>query len=77
MADELAVQKNLWVRVRDYVDDVRIEMRKVTWPSKQEIYGTTVMVIITTFLFAFYFYLCDETFSRLVSKALKWFLHRG
>ncbi len=77
MAEELTVHKNLLQQARDYFEDVRIEMRKVTWPSKQEIYGTTVMVILTTFLFAFYFYLADSTFSFLVSKTLKWFLHRS
>ena len=76
MANELAIHKNLWQQVRDYIEDVRIEMKKVTWPSKQEIYGTTVMVILTTFLFALFFYTCDEIFSHLVSRTLKWFLHR-
>ena len=27
----------------------------VTWPSKQEIYGTTIMVVLTTFLFGILF----------------------
>ena len=77
MADELAIGKNTWERVRDYVADVRIEMKRVTWPSKQEVYGTTLMVVFSTFLFAIYFYLCDEAFSHVVSKALRLFLHRS
>jgi preprotein translocase subunit SecE len=76
MGEEVGFQKGLWVQLRDYVSDVRAEMKRVTWPGKQEIYGTTVMVLVTTFLFAFYFWICDQTFSQLVGKILKYFLHR-
>ena len=55
MAEELSIQKSPWIRLREYISDVRVEMRRVTWPSKQEIYGTTVMVILTTFFFGAYF----------------------
>jgi preprotein translocase subunit SecE len=72
MGGELAINKNLWNSVKVYISEVRAEMRRVTWPGKQEVYGTTVMVIITTFLFGFYFMLCDEGFSRLVSFILNW-----
>jgi preprotein translocase subunit SecE len=77
MGDEVSIQKNTWVQFRQYVSDVRVEMKRVTWPGKQEIYGTTVMVILTTFLFGIYFWICDQVFSRAVSSALKFFLHRG
>ena len=52
-------------------------MKRVTWPGKQEIYGTTIMVILTTFLFGIYFWVCDEAFSVTVSRILKYLLHRG
>ena len=77
MADELAIRKSAFDRVRDYLSDVRIEMKRVTWPSKQEVYGTTLMVVFSTFLFAIYFYACDEAFSHVVSRALRFFLHRS
>ena len=76
MAEELTIQKGFWERTRDYFSDVRVEMKRVTWPSKQEIYGTTVMVILTTFLFAFYFAICDGIFKYAVTKFLNYFLHR-
>ncbi|HZT69777.1 MAG TPA: preprotein translocase subunit SecE [Terriglobia bacterium] len=72
MANELTMSKDWAGRLRNYVSDVRAEMKRVTWPGKQEVYGTTVMVIITTFLFGFYFMICDEVFSRLISFILKW-----
>ena len=53
MGEQVSIEKSTWVQIRDYFSDVRTEMKRVTWPSKQEIYGTTVMVLITTFLFGF------------------------
>ncbi len=76
MADEITLQKNYWKQVREYFDDVRTEMKRVTWPGRQEVYGTTVMVILSTFLFAAYFALCDYGFRSLVQRVLDLFLHR-
>jgi len=75
MAEELSIHKSPLVRLREYFSDVRVEMRRVTWPSKQEIYGTTVMVILTTFLFGAYFGVCDGIFKVLVQKVLNYFRH--
>ena len=47
---------------RQYSSEVMVETKKVTWPGKQEVYGTTVMVILTTFLFGIYFAVCDQAF---------------
>ncbi len=77
MGDEVSIQKSFWKQIQDYVSDVRVEMKRVTWPGKQEIYGTTVMVILTTFLFGIYFWICDQGFSRAVASVLTYFLHRG
>jgi preprotein translocase subunit SecE len=74
MADELRISKNTLRQLRDYFAGVRGEMRRVTWPSKQEIYGTTVMVVLTTFIFAFYFGICDWGFRFFVGRILDYFL---
>ena len=76
MADE-AFGKSAVQQGREYISDVRVEMKRVSWPSKQEVYGTTVMVVLSTFLFAIYFYVCDEAFSHVVQRALRFFLHRS
>ena len=76
MADELAIRKNPFSRFREYFAEVRVEMKRVTWPGKQEVYGTTMMVIFTTFFFAFYFYFCDRIFSWGVARILKSVLGR-
>ena len=75
MGDEVSIEKSPWVRVREYISDVRVEMKRVTWPGKQEIYGTTVMVILTTFLFGIYFFACDGAFRFVVQRILDFFRH--
>jgi preprotein translocase subunit SecE len=75
--EDLGIHKDTLNRLRQYISEVRSEMKRVTWPSKQEVYGTTVMVIITSFLFGAYFMLCDHIFGPLIVKILNHFSHRG
>jgi preprotein translocase subunit SecE len=54
-----------------FLKDVRNEMRKVWTPSFKEVQNTTVVVIITVFAFALYFYVVDQVLGRVV----QWLLH--
>jgi preprotein translocase subunit SecE len=74
MAEEQGIQKNAWIRFREYFTEVRVEMKRVTWPSWPEVYGTTIMVVVTTFLFGLYFDACDLAFHWLVQRVLNFFL---
>lgn len=55
-----------------FLRDVRTEMRKVTNPSRKEVQGTTLVVLITVFLFALYFYGVDQLLGLVVDKLLAW-----
>ena len=74
MAEEIGISKGFLQRARVYFGEVRTEMKRVSWPNKQEIYGITMMVILTTFIFGAYFYATDHLFSLLVGRILKHFL---
>ena len=69
--------KGAWQEFRQYASEVKTETKRVTWPGMQEVYGTTVMVILTTFLFGIYFYICDLAFGRAVTILLNYLRHRG
>jgi preprotein translocase subunit SecE len=60
-------------RVKSFYSDVRTEMKKVTSPSRKEVQGTTTVVIITVFLFAFYFWLVDLAISNSLERMLHYF----
>jgi preprotein translocase subunit SecE len=74
MAEEIGKSKGSLQRLRDYFGEVRSEMRRVTWPGKQEVYGLTVMVVLTTFIFGAYFWITDHFFSLVVARILSYFL---
>jgi preprotein translocase subunit SecE len=63
-------------RIRSFYRDVRTEMKKVTSPSLKEVQGTTTVVIITVFLFAFYFWLVDLAISNSLERMLHYFSRR-
>ena len=50
-------------RARVFVSEVRNEFKKVTWPPRREVYGTTVVVVLTVFFFGFYLYGLDLIMS--------------
>ncbi len=54
----------LWQRSRDFLSDVRSEMRKVVTPARKEVQATTTVVLVTVFVFAAYFAVVDFIFSR-------------
>ena len=56
---------------RAFLVDVRSELKKVTWPSRNEVYSTTLVVIGTSVFFGFYLWGLDLVFSRVLSLVLK------
>jgi preprotein translocase subunit SecE len=56
--------------LKTFFVEVRSELKKVTWPSKNEVYSTTVVVILTTVFFGFYLYGLDILLSQLFTKVL-------
>ena len=63
-------------RVKSFYNDVRTEMKKVTSPSLKEVQGTTTVVIITVFLFAFYFWAVDLAISNSLERILHYLSRR-
>ena len=43
-------------------------MKKVSWPGKNEVIGTTVVVIVACFIFGFYLFVVDSGLSWLIDK---------
>jgi preprotein translocase subunit SecE len=54
-------------RAKTFLVEVRSEFKKVTWPPRKEVYGTTIVVIITVFFFGFYLYGLDVAMSYLAA----------
>lgn len=60
-------------RIKEYVEELRAEMRRVTWPSWKQVRATTVVVIAAVFGFALYFFVVDMMITKLISKVFDTF----
>ncbi len=56
-----------WRDGRTFLVEVRNELRRVTWPSRKEVYATTIVVILTSIFFGLYLFILDFGFNSLVS----------
>jgi preprotein translocase subunit SecE len=57
--------------------DVRAEMKKVSWPSKDEVFGTTVIVVASVFFFGIYLGLIDAVLAQGFKRVLDYFTGAG
>jgi preprotein translocase subunit SecE len=58
---------------RAYVQELKLEMRRVTWPSWKQVRATTGVVVACVFAFAAYFYVVDFVVSRGVNRVFALF----
>jgi preprotein translocase subunit SecE len=59
-----------WSNFTNFLSDVRAEMKKVVTPTRKEVQATTSVVIITVFIFGFFFWVTDSIFSRALQAVL-------
>jgi preprotein translocase subunit SecE len=52
---------------RGFLTEVRNEMRRVTWPSRKEVYATTLVVILTSAFFGIYLWGLDLAFGWAIN----------
>ena len=57
-------QKRKRGSIKDYFKGVKLEMKKVVWPTKQEMGHYTVVVLVTCAVFAVAFWAIDSGFRE-------------
>jgi preprotein translocase subunit SecE len=73
----MAEEKKNWIQgVRDYYNELRMEMRRVTWPNRKQVEGTTAVVIVSVFAFAAYFFVVDSVLQKGITAVLAFFKTR-
>ena len=63
---------SLFARASEFLKDVRSEMRKVVTPAWPEVRSTTIVVLVTVFAFAAFFYVVDSVLDRALRVLLHW-----
>ncbi len=58
-------------KVLDYIRESRAELKKVTWPTKQQMWYSTLVVIVVTFMVSAYLGLVDLLLTGVLSKIVR------
>ena len=69
--------KGFYEKSRQFFIDVRSEMKKVSWPSRDEVVGTTAIVIGSVFFFGIYLGIVDALLSQGFKVVLDHFSGAG
>ena len=60
-----------FTRASQFIHDVRTEMRRVSWPSANEVKNTTIITIVAVIFFAVYLFAVDWAIV-LLGQLFKW-----
>ncbi len=61
-----------WHSLKHFYRDVRQEMKRVTWPTRNEVSSTTMVVVIAVFFFGFFLWIVDVALTYGFDKLTKW-----
>jgi preprotein translocase subunit SecE len=64
--------RSWWPNARTFLTEVRNEMRRVTWPSRKEVYATTMVVVVTSAFFGLYLWV----FDLAINWGVNWIFRR-
>jgi preprotein translocase subunit SecE len=64
---------NWWNKTKEFLSEVRSEMRKVSFPTRDEVVATTIVVLITSFVFGVYLFATDQLIVWGYQQILKVF----
>ena len=61
----------MWKKVTQFLREVKVEIKKVVWPTRKELIASTAVVLLVTFIVAAYLGLVDLVLSRAVEYLLQ------
>jgi len=64
---------NILKRTRNYLSEIKGELKKVTWPTKNDVQKTTIAVLVLSIIFGVYLQLVDFSFRMLVDRIIEIF----
>lgn len=61
---------SFFIKAAEFFREVKVELKKVVWPTRKQTTGTTVVVIIFVFIVAVFLGVFDYSLSKLVQVVL-------
>jgi preprotein translocase subunit SecE len=56
--------------IKTFIQEARVELKKVNWPSRKELINSTKVVLITSFLLAAFIGVVDFILSQLITALI-------
>jgi preprotein translocase SecE subunit len=63
---------NPLARVSALVTEIQQELKQVSWPSREELLGSALVVFVGVFLLAIFIWACDFVLSHAAQHLLEW-----
>lgn len=60
----------MFKKLKEFIDGVVFEMKKVSWPSWEELKGSTIVVLVLSLVLAVYLFIIDSLLTRIVHLIL-------
>jgi preprotein translocase subunit SecE len=57
-------------KISQFVKDVKLEMNKVTWPTRDELSASTTIVLVVSLALAVFIFMADFLLSRIMDLIL-------
>ena len=57
-------------KIAEFLQQVKAELQKVTWPTRKETYGSTMVVIVLVLMVAVFLWVVDSALSALIKTLL-------
>ncbi|MDE2179925.1 MAG: preprotein translocase subunit SecE [candidate division NC10 bacterium] len=60
-----------WQQLVQFLQEVRIELKKVNWPLRKEVVGSTIVVIVSVFILSLFLGVVDAALQRLLTLVVR------
>ena len=61
----------MFSKIKNFFKDVKIELKKVVFPSKDEVIGSTKIVVVLVLIVAVFLGMIDMLLSKLIGMVIK------
>ncbi len=62
----------MFEKIIKFLKETRAEMKKVTWPTRDELVGSTKIVIIATLVVTLFIGIIDQILTLIIRRLLGW-----
>jgi preprotein translocase subunit SecE len=60
-----------WQQLVQFLQEVRNELKRVNWPRKKEVVGSTIVVIVSVFILSFFLGVIDAALQRVLTFVVR------